>query len=374
MLDRRLTAILVLAGALGSASAQEPSAILGEPNRPAPRLPFLDPDYDPLGPPTEPFRPFAPLGPPPDPGLEGIGTRYGLGLLAGRYGLPGYGGMWVPGQAVHGQGTNLSLLRQDVSLFAPIYREDADTAAVGLGVRNSLFFTDAVLPDSGRDFPNQLWTIEAGVAYAHQWENGWTSGAVVSAGSASDKPFSKSNTLVASLALYTAFPAVDQDAWILGASYSPTSDFPYPLPLASYYWRPSDDLEVNIGVPFFLKWRFADSLTLEALYVPIRTVSLRVTCHPEETPDIRYYAAFNWANESHFLADRTDDTDRFYAFERRLSAGVTFDLIYRLRLDVSAGYMFDRFYFQGKQYSDRNRDRVDVGSGLFGALQLRLQF
>ena len=53
---------------------------------------------------------------------------------------------------------------------------------------------------------------------------------------------------------------------------------------------------------------------------------------------------------------------------------MTFDLPYQLRLDLSAGYVFDRFFFQGQQYSDRNRDRVNVGAGLFGQVQLRLQF
>ena len=48
------------------------------------------------------------------------------------------------------------------------------------------------------------------------------------------------------------------------------------------------------------------------------------------------YGAFDWQNESYFLADRTNDSDRFYCFEKRLTAGMQFDLIYRLRLDLSA--------------------------------------
>jgi hypothetical protein len=375
-----LRALMIVATVAAPAAAQvdrppPPPAVLGEPIG---TPPFLDPLVDPLlrrlGPPDEPFRPFAPLGPPPAIACEGIGSRFGMGLLAGRYGMPGYGLTWIPTQPVAGQPTNLSVLRQELSLFAPIHREGQDTAAIGLGIRNSMFFTDAVLPTSGRPFPDMLWDIEAGMAYSHLWDNGWTTGVVVSAGSASDEPFAQSNVLVASLALYAAIPAGEQEAWILGVSYSPTSDFPYPLPIVSYYWRPSDDVELNIGFPFFAKWRFAPDLTAEVLWVPIRTVSARVTWQAADLPGFRAYGAFDWANESWFLADRTNDSDRFYAFEKRLTAGMQFDLVYRLRLDLSVGYVFDRFYFQGKQYTDRNQDRVNVGGGIFGAIQLRLQF
>ena len=91
-------------------------------------------------------------------------------------------------------------------------------------------------------------------------------------------------------------------------------------------------------------------------------------------PNGRLFGAFNWSNEAHFLADRMDNSDRFYSFEKRITGGMQFDLIWRLRLELAAGYAFDRFYFVGKQYSDRNNDRVNVGAGVFGAIQLRLQF
>lgn len=371
----RLRALLIVAVTAGPAMGQgggpPPVAVLGEPGGQPPLIEILT---DPLGPPDQPFRPFAPLGPPPALADEGIGTRFGIGILGGRFGVPGYGLTWIPTQPVAGQPTDLSVLRQDLSVFAPIYREGADTAAVGVGVRNSLFWTDAILPDSRRPFPSTLWDIQAGVSYAHQWDNGWTSGAVVSAGSTSDRPFTQRKTLVANLTLYNAFPAGGRDAWVVGVNYSPASDFPYPLPIAFYYWRPADDTEVGFGVPFFLKWRFLPNWTAEALWIPIRTVSARVTWAPDGDPGFRAYGAFAWANESYFLADRLDEGDRFFSFEKRLVGGVQMDLPYRLRLDLGLGYVFERFYFQGKQYQDRNRDRVNVGSGLFGQVQLRLQF
>jgi hypothetical protein len=375
----RLRVIIVLLAVAGPAAAQPdrppppPATALGEPDVRAPLFDLNNP-LAPLGPPDQPFRPFAPLGPPPAIACEGIGTRFGLGILAGRFGLPGYGVSWVPAQPVAGQTTDLAVLRQDLSLFAPIYRQGADTAAVGVGVHNSLFWTDAVLPTSHRPFPDQLWDIEAGLSYSHQWDNGWTTGVTVTAGSASDRPFEHGDALVGSLTVYNAFPAEGRDAWVLGATYAPASETPYPLPIAFYYWQPSDDVQVGIGLPFFLRWHFLPEWTLEGLWVPIRTVSARVTWSNPERPGFKAYGAFDWSNESYLLSDRIDNGDRFFAYEKRLSAGVQLDMPYKLRLDLSAGYLFDRFYFQGQKYGDRNRDRVNVGSGLFGAVQLRLQF
>src|SRR5688572_10920321 len=176
----RLSAVLVAAAVAGPAVAQQPAAVLGEPVPQAPAFDLRDPLRS-LGPPDQPFRPFAPLGPPPNPLGEGIGTRFGMGILVGRYGMPGYGIMYAPTQAVTNQLTDLGFVRQDLSLFAPIHREGGDTAAVGFNVRNTIFNTDAVLPTTGRQFPDSLWDIQAGVAYAHRWDNGWTTGAVVSA-------------------------------------------------------------------------------------------------------------------------------------------------------------------------------------------------
>lgn len=375
---RHLRALLLVAVAASSVHAQRPPppAAIGEPQAvpPNPIQPILDPFLRPLGSPEEPFRPFAPLGPPPNPATEGIGTRFGLGMLAAQYGYPGYGALWIPEQKVLNQPTNLGLLRQDASIFAPIAQDGADTAAVGLGIRNSLFYTDAVIPGTKLSFPKVLWDIEAGMAYSHHWDNGWTTGAVVSAGSASDEPFTQNKVLVGSVVLYNTFPTVGCDAWILGVSYIPNSDVPYPLPILSYYWQPNDDFYMNIGVPFFVKWKFTERMTLDAVYVPLRNINARVTWTPIDYPDWHIYGGYVWANEAYFLADRTDDQDRFYSYEQRLLGGIQFDLPYRLRLDLSAGYAFDRVYFLGYTYSDRENHRIDVRSGFFAAIQLRLQF
>ena len=348
-----LRAVLVMTLLAGPAVGQPPAAVLG----------------DPAGLPAEAPRPPEAR---PTVGREDVGALLGVGLLAARNGLPGYSVTWFPSQRVARQATDLGLVRQELSLFTPILREGPDTATLSASIRNSLFDTGAILPDANRKFPGALWDISLGVAHTHAFENGWTGGIVVTAGSASDEPFKRSDVLNASLFGYMVVPAVGHDSWIFGLYYSPTADLPYPIPAIAYYWRPNETFEASIGIPFVVKWKPWPDLMFDFFYFPLRTVRARATWELQE--GISTYAAFNWSNESYFLAERPNRGDRFFSYEKRLAAGLEFDLPWSLRLDIAAGYTFDRFYFQGRRYADRERDRIDVGGGVFGAVQLRLRF
>ena len=304
---------------------------------------------------------------------RGSAPGSGSGSSSAGTAFPGTGSCGSPPSRSPASRPTWACFRQELSLFAPIFHDGPDTAAVGLGIRNTIFSTDAILPTSRRPFPDQLWDIEAGLAYAHQWDNGWTTGADVSAGSASDKPFTEGNTLVASLALYTAFPTVGRDAWILGLSYSPTSDFPYPLPIVAYYWEPNENLQIGHRAAFFVRWRFLPEWVLTAC--GCRSGRSRPRSRGTmRTGGARPYAAFDWSNESYLLGEPAGRPGPFIRTRSGSTAGCSSTCRTELRLDLSAGYVFDRFYFQGKKYADRDRDRVNVGSGPFFAVQLRLQF
>lgn len=46
----------------------------------------------------------------------------------------------------------------------------------------------------------------------------------------------------------------------------------------------------------------------------------------------------------------------------------------QLFVDVDAGYSFDRFYFEGEDYGDRGRNRIDVGDGPFVQVRVGARF
>jgi len=58
---------------------------------------------------------------------------------------------------------------------------------------------------------------------------------------------------------------------------------------------------------------------------------------------------------------------------QRLTGGVRFDLRH-VGVELSGGWAFDRFYFEGEGWSDRLENRVRVGAGLFVVLRVGVRF
>ena len=57
----------------------------------------------------------------------------------------------------------------------------------------------------------------------------------------------------------------------------------------------------------------------------------------------------------------------------RAYAGIRFDLR-RIGIEVTDGYAFDRFYFEGEGYNGRNDNRIDIGDGWFIVGKMNLRF
>jgi hypothetical protein len=260
--------------------------------------------------------------------------------------------------------------RQDLAISMPAWHDGSNTVMVSGNVRSLLYQTNAVLPDSGRPFPADLWNIGMGVNYMHQFQNGWTMTTMVNVSSSSDQPFAAWRDLNVSLGGFVRIPSGEHNAFMLGAMYSPTAEVPFPIPIASLYWQPSDQFSMNIGMPFAMRWRPLEDLQFDASYIPVRTVHSRITYRL--TPNVGIYTGFDWNNESYFLADRTDINERFFYYEKRVTLGCRYTISPRAAFDLSGGYAFDRLFFTGKQWSDQNHDRVDVGDGPF--VSLRFQF
>ncbi len=140
------------------------------------------------------------------PGMGGLGMGgfgmggFGMGGLGqGGFGPggPGYGATWYPSRPASASGPDgeLGLVRQSLSAAAPVWRDGGDLVLLSAGVRNSMFFTDAVLPDSHQPFPSELWNVNLGSIYVHKFQNGWSGALGINFGSASDKPFYSINEM-----------------------------------------------------------------------------------------------------------------------------------------------------------------------------------
>lgn len=63
----------------------------------------------------------------------------------------------------------------------------------------------------------------------------------------------------------------------------------------------------------------------------------------------------------------------FY-YDQRVTGGVKLQFGRHLAVDLSSGYAFDRYYFEGDNYSDRDQNRIDIGNGAFLSLMGELRY
>lgn len=289
----------------------------------------------------------------------------GMGGMGG--GPPGvvYGATWYPSRSVSSQGVDLGLVRQNVSVSGPIWSDGGDTLSASLGVRNSHFSTDAILPDTRRAFPSDLWDVNLGLNYTRRFDNGWVGGLMVGVGSPSDKPFQSIDDVNASVAAFLRVPSLrnERDAWLFGLWYSSAGNLRIPIPVLSYSWNPSEEFQMNIGLPLSLTWRPTEDWTVTASYVPLTNVNTRVTYRAAD--GVFLYGGYENVTNSYLLADRLNKKDRFYEFEQRLVTGVRWDVTRHATLDFNAGYAFGRRYGEGESQTGRLHDVVKAAPGAF---------
>jgi hypothetical protein len=381
-----LAGLMLVNSGLASTQAQpspepapRPSATESDPVVPAPAVDSGNPATAPLP---------AALPPPNDSAnggstgnLDGPSLLLGSGPFSGLFGADighmapraSYRAAWFPDEAVQGQGTNLGYVQQDFLLSYPLWQDPANEWSASIKVRSELFHTGGtVLPDTLQPFPDELWDIRFGTSYRHLFDNGWIAGTTVSFGSASDKPFHSINEMTAGVNAFLRVPQGEHNAWLFTLTYSSNSELPIPIPGVAYIWQPSEQFRANLGLPFQLVYRPWEDLTLDFSYMLLTTIHARATyrvCKP-----VRIYGGFDWSNESYLLAGRVNDDDRFFYYDQRLTAGVQVILSKHALLDFSGGYVFDRFYFEGRSLSNDNQNRIDLGAGPFLAVQVQARW
>lgn len=284
----------------------------------------------------------------------------------------GYKAAWFPDELVTEQATHFGYVDQSLSLNAPLWHDDVNVWSANIGVRSEIFSTAAILPDTHQPFPEDLWNIHFGTSFRHQFDSGWSEISSISLGSASDKPFAPTDRVTIGFNEMVRVPQGEHNAWLFSLSYSNNSQFAFPIPGVAYLYQPSDTFRATLGVPFSLMWRPREDVIVDASYSILRRVHARVT--HLATP-LRIFTGFDWGDETYFLSDRPTNDDRFYYYDKRLTAGVQWPLARSLMLELSGGYVFERFYYEGgSSYSDRFTNRLDIGAGPFAALQLQTRF
>jgi hypothetical protein len=146
---------------------------------------------------------------------------------------------------------------------------------IGQLTRRVLSHTHAILPDTGQPFPEELWNLRLGANYRHLFDNDWIAGATVTRGTARDKPFHSIDEMTASVSAFCASHKVNITPGSFSLNYSPTSELAFPVPGVAFLYQPSDQLRVNIGLPFQIYYRPLEDLTFDFSYMMLRTVHAR---------------------------------------------------------------------------------------------------
>jgi hypothetical protein len=272
---------------------------------------------------------------------------------------------------VHGQADRLAMNSQFARLAVPIgIPAEGRPLWIAIAKFGRLeIATDAVLPDSGQPVPDQLWLVETGFLHVRPLAGGGSIGGTFLFGSASDRPYAAGRDLtLMTVGFYNRPAANDRDEWSYSVFYSPTSQLPYPLPGIAYVWRPSDAFEAKIGLPPSLEYRPTDDWTFTANYFPL--VNFNATARRRLSDTLSLLAFYRSDTEIYFLADRTQDDQRFYVFDQRAAVGLEQSLARGFTLEATASYIFDRTLFQGTNFTSGRTDVVTFGDGLGLSLQL----
>ena len=275
---------------------------------------------------------------------------------------------WIPQQDLKHQPGKLAMNGEEIEVAFPV-RMDSDGIWLALGsVQRLEISTSAVLPDSGLPVPDQLWDIEVGTMHIRELADGWRAGGMLRVGSPSDRPFAALRDMTVTLLGFLTVPSGQRDAWNFSLFYSPTGQIVWPIPGVAYAWRPSDQFQANLGIPFSLEYRPTETLTVTAGYRPLNHVQVVVRQALGQAGSI--YGGYRTVTETFLLADRQENPDRTYLFDQRLTLGTQRELGRGWSLDLSAAYVFDRQIFQAEKFSGTRRDELAIDPGLAGMLQL----
>jgi len=340
------------------------------------------------------FRPTTLNQQPSDPNASARSARSGTGIdslpsfrgIKGIKNLPGgvgtllmanphLGMTWYPEQNTDQSGTTLGMERAYFQAGVPVYHRGNDTFVLTSHVDGTSIQTNAILPTTKQVFPSQLFNIALGVNYFHPYENGNVGGIVFDMGSASDKPFQSGRDMLLSGTGFLLMPQDEQSAWFVGVNASTNSQvlFGLPIPGGGYFYHPSEDFQTIIGFPFsVVSWKPSRDWQLQYVWAFLTTMHARAVYQP--TPDWQFYGGFDWTNENWRLAERVNEQNHFFYYEKKLAAGFLWWFKPNVGLEISGGWAFDRYFTEVHGFKLVGDNTVNIASGPYLSTQMDFRF
>lgn len=235
------------------------------------------------------------------------------------------------------------------------------------------------LPDTGARFPRKLWNINAGGEFSSvrplpgQYR--------LAVGSASDKPFASAEEMTFDFTW--AFGEFGEErevqsgpvALVWFVNWQNNRDYCNWLPVPGFQLvgKMNPTLKFAVGFPVFsLTWTPTDRLTLAGTMEWPHTVFTRATYKLADGLDV--YGGFEWDNQRWYRHDREHERWRLWYDEKRFVTGLDWQINEHIKLELEGGWAFDRMWFEGEDYHNRDHNRLNVDDGLFAGLSLRMDW
>ena len=293
----------------------------------------------------------------------------GPGDFAGQRRSPFHAGLfWVPSQPLTTQPGNLSLDGQSIDLAGPLSIERGNVWLWTANLHRLGISTNAILPDTFRPLPSDLWKIGVGVMNFRTLESGSLIGGVFNVGAASDQPFDGIRDMTVTFIGFWNIPSGERNAWCFSLFYSPTAQIIFPLPGIAYLWRPDNALTMKIGLPLSIDYQPNDVWSFSASYMPL--TNLKMMARRRLGPVWSAYGGYEISNDIYWLSDRVIESDRLFIYDQRLKLGLSRDIGEHLQFDLCASYVFDRQIFQAARFAGSRHDQIGIESGMMFGMSI----
>jgi hypothetical protein len=295
--------------------------------------------------------PFAPLMP--------------MGLIPPQMTALSYSGSLEPSE------NHTPTSQQNVRFQTPIYLDDKNSLAFGLGGSSIHLESAPNLASSGDKVPTNLYSAEVSAQYSRKLEGDRTMGGRFSVGSASDHPFADLDVTTITVGAEYSYPVSESSRWILGGFYSNNGPFGgVPLPTFVYSYN-TKSFGVILGFPVAsLRWMPVEewSATLGLLGPNLNSE----IAHGRPFA-LQEFVGFSWGSQLFIQQNRINDRDRFYYIEKRAQVGARLPILPGFSADLTTGYAFDREVSVQKTYFfSTSNNSSSLGDSVFVQLGLRL--
>lgn len=278
-------------------------------------------------------------------------------------------------QSWHGRDQEMGWLDFAAKGFIPVMQRERLEVSVQPHFSWRSIQGSGYLETDNHALPEDLYEIGVGSTLRMKLNNGWIVGANLDIASPSDKPFASIDEMTLNTTLFAQMPW--KEALDLVAMVNLSNDRSVapcvPLPGGGLHYYPSRELDVFVGLPFSsARWQPMDNLTLSMRWLLLRDLHAKVSyrvCGP-----VSVYASFDWADDIWLRHDRHHDENRLTYEDKRVAAGVRWDFSEYMFIDASAGWAWDRFWYEGDSYADRDRNRIKLEEGCFGQIRVGLRF